>query len=45
MASATNRTRLIRKKKQAGKGRRRKAALRRGTTKSEKALFGSVLKK
>lgn len=41
MASATKRTQLKRKKKNAAQGAKRKAALRnKGTTPSRKKLFG-----
>lgn len=41
MASKTKRTETIRDRKAARRGRKRKAALRtKGSTKSEKALFG-----
>ena len=41
MASATQKTETIRKKKLAGKGKKRKAKLRsKGSTKSAEQLFG-----
>lgn len=39
MASKTKKTKVIRKHKRAAQGKRRKAALRKGTTKSAKTLF------
>lgn len=46
MASKTFATEMKRRRKKAGEGKKRKAALRaKGTTRSEKELFGNVLDK